>query len=73
MVRVKMWGKSSQNLIVILNLGKPYGLKDQIYWDVFLIARGVARFTQGVDRLSLLVIINLDKWWGLEKSTESGL
>ena len=27
-----MWGKSSQGLIVILNLGKPYGLKGQIYW-----------------------------------------
>ena len=35
MVRVKMWGKSSQDLIVILNLGKPYGLKGQIYWGVF--------------------------------------
>ena len=30
-----MWGKSSQDLIVILNLGKPYGLKGQIYWGVF--------------------------------------
>ena len=45
-----MWGKSSQDLIVILNLGKPYGLKGQIYWGVFLEIQKVARFTQGVDR-----------------------
>ena len=57
-----MWGKSSQDLIVILNLDKPYGLKDQIYWGVFLKIQKVARFTQGVDRLSLLAIINLDRW-----------
>ena len=57
-----MWGKSSQDLIVMLNLDKPYGLKGQIYWGVFLEIQKVARFTQGVDRLSLLVMINLDRW-----------
>ena len=31
-----MWGKSSQEVIVILLLGKPYGLKDQIDQGVFL-------------------------------------
>ena len=31
-----MWGKSSRDLIVILNLGKPYGLKDQIYWGMLI-------------------------------------
>jgi len=39
---VKKWGKSSQGLIVILSLGKPYGLKDQIYQVVFILI--VARY-----------------------------
>ena len=45
MVRVKKWGKSSQGLIVILNLGKPYGLKDQIYQVVFILI--AARYNLG--------------------------
>ena len=39
MVRVKKWGKSSQGLIAILDLGKPYGLKDQIYQGVLFVLR----------------------------------
>ena len=39
MVRVKKWGKSSLGLIVILDLGKPYGLKDQIYQGVHYVLR----------------------------------
>jgi len=42
---VKKWGKSSQGLIVILNLGKPYGLKDQIYQVVFILI--AARYNLG--------------------------
>ena len=42
-----MWGKSSQEVIVILLLGKPYGLKDQIDQGVFLIQRVTRSILEG--------------------------
>ena len=47
MVRVKKWGKSSQGLIAILDLGKPYGLKDQINQGVLYVLRVTRSILEG--------------------------
>ena len=47
MVRVKKWGKSSQGLIAILDLGKPYGLKDQINQGVLYVLRVTRSISEG--------------------------
>ncbi len=47
LVRVKRWGKISLDLVVILNLGKPYGLKDQIYQGVLFVLRVTRSILEG--------------------------
>lgn len=57
-----MWGKSLQYCQVTDDMGKPYGLKDQIYPET-LCRKGqkLPAFSGGVGRMSQMATSELDK------------